>query len=129
MHLPLASCHLPGPGRKGCPLLCVGLHALLLTLSPTQVLACILVGHLASPTALSCTRIQASYQTLQTIAVHRLAIWALQTGAKMTSTTLDCLHHKTDTHSCNCITGCTCQQVMQQAVSQQAHKLRKGLVQ
>lgn len=62
---PLASCGLPGPGGEGNPLLGVGLHALLLPLSPTQVLACILVCHLVSPTALPYAVVQFCYQGSQ----------------------------------------------------------------
>lgn len=61
-HLALASCGLPGPGGEGKPLLGVSLHALLLARSASQVLACILIGHLVSPTALPCACVQAFYQ-------------------------------------------------------------------
>ena len=81
-HLSFASCHLPSPGAKGRSLLGIGLHGLLLTLSPTQELTCVLIGHLVSPAALSCTGDEASCQTLQTLQFLKHAIWDLQTGAQ-----------------------------------------------
>ena len=72
----------------------IGLHGLLLALSPTQVLACVLVGHLVSSAALSCICIQPLYQTLQTNAVCKDGTWGLFTNAKMTSIALGSRGHK-----------------------------------